>query len=100
VVELLKKTVLASIGAVYMTKEKIKDLAEKVAKETELSEADGKKFVSEILHKSDEAKTRMESLIQEYLEKTLKSLSIPSRKEFEALEKRIELVEQSHKGSA
>jgi polyhydroxyalkanoate synthesis regulator phasin len=59
-VDLLKKTLYVSMGIVSMTKEKVEDLAKKVASEAKLSESEGKQFVDDVLKKSDEIKESIE----------------------------------------
>ena len=45
----LKKTLYAGVGMAFLTRDKIEEMAKKLAEEAKLSEADGKKFIDELL---------------------------------------------------
>ncbi len=94
-VDLLKKSVLTAVGFAVMTGEKIEELGKKIAEDAKLSEQEGKQFVDELKKKGDEAKLALEKLINEKVELALKALSIPTRSELNALEKRVTLAEQT-----
>jgi polyhydroxyalkanoate synthesis regulator phasin len=93
-IDLLKKSVLTAVGLAVMTGEKIEELGKKIAEDAKLSEQEGKQFVDELKKKGDETKLALEKLINEKVELALKALSIPTRSEFSAIEKRIIIVEQ------
>lgn len=96
-VDLLKKTLYVSMGIVSMTKEKVEDLAKKVASEAKLSESEGKQFVDDVLKKSDEIKESIEKIVNEKVTAVLKTMNIPSRSELNALELRVKKLEQNCK---
>ena len=91
--DLLKKSVYASIGLAVMTRERAEEIGKRLAQEAKMSEGEGRQFVDELIKKSDEARASMEKMINERVEGTLKKLNIPSRTELNALENRIRKLE-------
>jgi polyhydroxyalkanoate synthesis regulator phasin len=92
-VDLLKKTLYVSLGIISMTKEKVEDLAKKVASEAKLSESDGKQFVDEVLKRSDEIRELIEKIVSDKTTTILKTMNIPTRSELNALEARVKKLE-------
>lgn len=95
--DLLKKTILTGIGIASMTKDKIEDIATKIAEQSKLSKEEGEKFVKDILKESDNAKKNLETQVDKLVANTLKKLNIPKREDIENLEKRIKKLEDSTK---
>jgi len=58
---LLKKTALVGIGLISMTKDKIEELGKQIAKEANLSEKEGRKFVDDLLKNSEKTKKNIEA---------------------------------------
>lgn len=94
-VELLKKSVFATIGMALMTKEKAEEFGKKIASEAKLSESEGKQFVDELLKRVDDTKTTIEKMVAQHVEAALKKINIPTGKQFEELELRIRKLENS-----
>lgn len=92
-VELLKKTLYVSLGIITMTKERVEDLAKKVASEAKLSESEGKQFIDEVLKRSDEIKESIDKIVSEKTTSLLKTMNIPTRTEMNALELRVKKLE-------
>jgi polyhydroxyalkanoate synthesis regulator phasin len=92
-VELLKKTLYVSLGIITMTKERLEDLAKKVASEAKLSESEGKQFIDEVLKRSDEIKESIDKIVNEKTTVLLKTMNIPTRTEMNALELRVKKLE-------
>jgi len=93
-IELLKKTFFSSIGIAYLTKEKIEDIGKKLIKDINLSEEEGKKFIDELVKKSESAKGSMEKFIRDTMDNTLKKLDIPNRNDIKELQNRIAILEK------
>jgi polyhydroxyalkanoate synthesis regulator phasin len=97
--ETLKKTLYAGVGLAFLTRDKIEELGKRLAEEAKLSEADGKKFIDEILKKSEEAKATFEKALNGAVTTALEKIDIPRRSELRALEERIKALEASIKPS-
>lgn len=91
--EMLKKSVYAAIGLAMMTQDKVEELGKKIADEAKLGETEGRRFVDELLKKSDETRRQMEKMINEKVEIALKKFNVPTRSEFESLENRLRVLE-------
>jgi polyhydroxyalkanoate synthesis regulator phasin len=91
--ELLKKSLYASVGMALLSREKAEGLAKKIAKEAEMSEVQGRKFVGDLVKKSEETRITIERMVQETVEKMLGKTAIPTRKELCALKERIGRLE-------
>lgn len=92
-VDLLKKTLYVSLGIITMTKERVEELAKKVASEAKLSESEGKQFIDEVLKRSDEIKESIDKIVSEKTTALLKTMNIPTRTEMNALELRVKKLE-------
>ena len=91
--DLLKKTLLTGIGIAALTKEKVEEVAKKIAKESKLSEKEGKKLVKDLLEKSDEARKNLEKQVDELVKNALKKLNIPTQENLQKLENKIRKLE-------
>lgn len=92
-VELLKKSVYATIGIALMTRDKAEEIGKKVAEEAKLSESEGKQFVDELLKRADETRKSFEQLVEKQVTAVLKKINIPSRSEMEKIELRVRKLE-------
>jgi len=91
--DLAKRGVLTGIGLASLTKDKIEELAENIIEESKLSEEEGRKLVDDLLKQSEEARKNLEEEVKKTVGDALEKLDIPSRKDFEDLEARIEKLE-------
>ena len=73
---LLKKTALVGIGLVSMTKDKIEKLGKQIAKEANLSEKEGRKFVDDLLKNSEKTKKNIEAKMEKTVKDILKKMDI------------------------
>ncbi len=91
--DLIKKTLMAGVGMAAMTKEKIEELANDIAKKSKLSEKEGKKLINDFLKRSQTAKKDLESLIEKTAKKVMKNLNIAMREDIAKLTKRLKKLE-------
>ncbi|MDR0305251.1 MAG: phasin family protein [Chitinispirillales bacterium] len=91
--DILKKSVYAAVGFAVMTRDKVGEAAQKLAKDAKMSEEEGRKFVDELMSRSDETRKNIEQYVGEKVEAALKKMKIPARKEFDELEKRLSKLE-------
>ncbi len=90
---LIRKTMWAGIGTLFLTKEKIEELAREISKEASLTEAEGRKWFDELLKKSDEAKKSMLEFVNKAVDSTLSKTPLASQADIEKLEQRIKDLE-------
>lgn len=87
--ELLKKSIYATVGLAVLTRDKVEELGKKIASDAKMSESEGREFISELLKKSDETRETIEKLVNQKVEMALKGLKIPTRSELSELESRV-----------
>ena len=92
-VELLKKSVYATIGIALMTRDKAEEIGKKVAEEAKLSESEGKQFVDELLKRADDTRKSFEQLVEKQVTTVLEKINIPTRKDIDELELRLRKLE-------
>lgn len=81
--DLLKKNVMIGIGLASITQTKLKEMGKKIAEDSKLSEAEGEKFVSDILKQAEDAKSSMEKKVTEIVEKTVAKMKLPCSSNFD-----------------
>jgi polyhydroxyalkanoate synthesis regulator phasin len=92
--EALKKTIYAGIGATVVTTEKLEsalqDLVEKGKLSAEEARETAEKISKESKKEFEEAQSSMKSMFEELLEKA----SVPRKKDIEAINKRLDNLEK------
>jgi len=97
--EILKKSVLASIGAVELSAEKIRDAVNKLVKKGVLDRKEAKKLIDELVARGKKEKKKLESSLEKGLARGLKAANIVTRKDFEKLQKKVSQLEAALKKS-
>jgi poly(hydroxyalkanoate) granule-associated protein len=88
--DLLKKTVLAGIGAVSLTKDKAKELADELVERGEMDESDEAEFIKELMDKSEKKKEELEGTIEEKVNETFEKMDIASKSDVEELKDKVQ----------
>lgn len=89
----LKKTLYAGVGMAFLTRDKIEDMAKKLAEEAKLGEAEGRKFIDEFLKKSEEAKSSLQRAVDSGVASALESMNVARDRDVKALEARVKALE-------
>ena len=95
--DLIKKTILASVGFGVMTKEKIEEIGKEMIKKGEVSEKEGKEFIDSLLKKSEEAQKEIETKVYRMIQDSLKKMNLATKEDITRLNKKITRLEQSIK---
>ena len=96
--ESMKKTLLAGLGVVAFTKEKLEKLVEELVEKGELSRDQGKKLLKTLLEKGDvEGKHLMQKITQE-VERWMSRGPLATRGELRSLQERVSRLEESNVG--
>jgi len=93
----LHKLVLAGVGMAALSRDKAKELAEKVVKELDVSEAEAKKYVEEMIKSAEETTERVSGQVKKTVTDALEKINPPSRAEYEALQKKVHDLEKKLK---
>ena len=92
--EPLKTILLAGLGAVGYSSEKLKDAVQALIDKGELTREQGEKVISEWVDRGREEQTKISSRISEEVQKIIGRLNLVSRDEFLALAQRVEELER------
>ena len=87
--DIFKKTFLAGLGAMSLTREKAQEITNDLIKRGELAKTDEAKFVRDLLDLAEKNKSGLEDKIEKAIEKVMAKLDIPTRKEVEELKAEI-----------
>lgn len=90
--DIIKKAINLGYGALIMTKENVEELMDEMVKKGEIRKDEAKAQVREVFNKILSSKKEIESKIEEVVEKVLHKLDIPTRKELQQMEKKLEEI--------
>jgi polyhydroxyalkanoate synthesis regulator phasin len=88
--EYVKKSLLTGVGMALRSRTEIKELAEELAKSTQMSQAEAKEFLEECQHRYEDARVKLDRRMEETVEKILKRLDLPTRADIRDLNIRID----------
>ena len=86
VADIIKKAMLAGLGA----QEKAKEFVDDLVKTGELSKGEASSLVKEWVSKAEDSRKELDLKIKDALAATLEKLNIPSRDDMEKLEKKVQ----------
>jgi polyhydroxyalkanoate synthesis regulator phasin len=88
--DLMKKTLLAGVGLVAVSREKAQKIVEPLVKKGQLSEEQGKRLLNELVKKSEQTRKGLEKTIDGVVRKTLSKMEIPTKQDYLNLSRRID----------
>jgi polyhydroxyalkanoate synthesis regulator phasin len=92
--ELIRKGLMAGIGAVVLTTEKIQETVRKLVEEGKISTEEGEKLAQELVKSGERQWDEITTKLAETTKKWSDNTELVTRKEFEELEARVETLEQ------
>ena len=96
-IEILKKSILASIGVLDLSAEKVRKAVDKLVEKRRINKEEAKKLVDELVERGKKEKEKLEKALERGLTKGLKLTNIASRQQVEKLEKRLAKLEEELK---
>ncbi len=96
--ELLKKGMLAGLGAAVLTRDKILEATRKLVEEGKLSSDEAETLTEELIKSGEREWEDAGSKLQSSLKKVSESLEVIRRKEFSELLARVDMLEQRLSG--
>lgn len=88
----MDKLMMASVGALSMTREKAEKMFDEYVKRGEATRESKEGFVSEMVDFADKNRKEIEAMIGRQLHKSLDNLDIPTKSDLEVLEKKLDQV--------
>ncbi|MGO9014759.1 MAG: phasin family protein [Dissulfurispiraceae bacterium] len=82
----VRNAILAGFGI----QEKVKEFIDELVRKGELSESQGAKFVKEWSERADKGSSDLNKNFSELMSKTLEKMNIPTKEEFERLNKKVQ----------
>jgi polyhydroxyalkanoate synthesis regulator phasin len=92
--ETMRKILLAGLGGVVITGEKLEALKNKLMKENKMSEREAKGLIDELTEAGETQWKEFEKTAKDMLRKQLDIMDVPDRKELDVLKARIESLER------
>ena len=88
------KGLLAGLGAVLLTKEKVEEVVGKLAKKANLSNEDARRLTDELVETGERQWAEMDKAVTEFIRKSLDKLDVGSRKEMRELKEKVNNLEK------
>jgi polyhydroxyalkanoate synthesis regulator phasin len=88
VAEIIKKAMLAGLGA----QEKAKEFVDELVKAGELSKSDASSLVKEWVSKAEDSRKEFDNRIKDAISASFEKLNIPSRDDIEKMEKKLQNI--------
>ncbi len=94
VIEMIKKSLLASLGAAVVTKEKVEEATKRWVDEGKISRDEAEKLAQDLVESGKHQWEDIQEKVAETVRKGLDSFDIGSKKEFQELKARVENLEE------
>jgi polyhydroxyalkanoate synthesis regulator phasin len=88
-IEGIKKALLAGLGAIVMTKDRIQTLTQKMVEEGKLTKEEAEKFSQELLEDGKKEWEHLQEKMGELFYKGTSRLNFATQEEFEVLKERV-----------
>jgi polyhydroxyalkanoate synthesis regulator phasin len=98
-IDLIKKTIMAGLGAVVLTTEKVHEVTKRFVVEGKLSTEEAEKLADELVQSGEERWEEMSGKVSEGIRKGMETIDLVRMKEFEELKARVEKLEAQMAGA-
>ena len=92
--DILRTPILASVGAFSMAEEGIEKFVKDLVERGETSEKEGKKIVEDFRKRTSRNRKDFEKKTDDRIEKALKALRLPTKKDVNTLKRKIDKLEK------
>ncbi len=89
---LFEKGILMSLGLLALTREQATKVVDELVEKGKLAKEEKPKILEDLLEKAENEKKALETRIDAGLEKALKRLNIPTRKDIEETNKKLDQI--------
>jgi len=87
--DMVRKVLLAGIGAVALAQDEIEDFVDKLVERGEIAEKDGRKLVREVMDKRKKEAEKAEDEVSKRIEEILDRMKVPNKADIETLGDKI-----------
>ena len=87
--DLIKKTLLASVGLALKTWDEVEDLAKELVDKGKMTEKDGNTFVKDLQKRYEETQKKLEARVEKTVKDFLKKANVVTSDELKAVKKEI-----------
>ena len=91
--ELLKNMIYTSVGAAFLTRDKLDEIRKELVERGNLTKEEGKEFVEDLLKRSDSARDQLEIWLNRQVEERIKGLHLAKTEELDELRHKVEELE-------
>jgi polyhydroxyalkanoate synthesis regulator phasin len=91
----IKKAMYLGLGAISLTREKAEALVDELIKQNETTEKERAGLVDHMVKEGQAQKNALQGKVSEWVQKTVTELGLPTRKEFETIENRLDGIEKT-----
>jgi polyhydroxyalkanoate synthesis regulator phasin len=92
--DMIKKAMLLGLGVISLTKEKAEEVVDDLIKRGEVSKQERLKMVDKLLKEAEKKEEELTGKINEIVQKTITQIGLVSKKDLEALSKRLAAIEK------
>ena len=98
--DLFEKGIFIGLGLLSVTKEQVEKVVDELIEKGKVSQKEGPKVLKDLLARADEEKKALEARIDSGLAKSLQRLNVPTRKDLEEVNKKLDqILKELKKGS-
>jgi polyhydroxyalkanoate synthesis regulator phasin len=87
--DLIKKTLLASVGLALKTWDEVEDLAKELVDKGKMTEKDGSKFLQDLQKRYEETQKKLEARVEKTVKDFLKKADVVTGDELKAVKKEV-----------
>jgi polyhydroxyalkanoate synthesis regulator phasin len=87
--DLIKKTLLASVGLALKTWDEVEELAKVLVDKGKMTEKDGSKFIKDLQKRYEETQKKLEARVEKTVKDFLKKANVVTSDELKAVKKEI-----------
>ena len=97
---IFRRLLHAGIGMASKTTKFAEDVINELVDKGKLTEGEGRKLIDKFIREGEQQRHEFEKEMNDYVEKALSKMNLPSREEYRQLETRISVLERSQPGTA
>lgn len=90
----IKKIISVSLGMAIIGINKTKEIIDDLIRKGKMSEEEGNKLINDLKEEGEKSRQKAETEIKNLINNALKKMDVPTKEDFNRLEKRVKALEQ------